>query len=88
MSEIGLIGKKIGMTRQFFKTGQSVPVTVLKVEKARVIQLINKDKRGYNAIQLGFGRIKNSKLTKAMKGYFAKKIQRLEKFLKNLKLKI
>ena len=50
MSEIGLIGKKIGMTRQFFKTGQSVPVTVLKVEKARVIQLINKDKRGYNFI--------------------------------------
>ena len=40
MSEIGLIGKKIGMTREFYKTGLSVPVTVLKVEKARVIQLI------------------------------------------------
>ena len=45
MSEIGLIGKKIGMSREFFKTGQSIPVTVLKVEKARVIQLINKEKR-------------------------------------------
>ena len=42
MSEISLIGKKIGMTREFFKTGQSVPVTVLKVEKGRVIQLIDK----------------------------------------------
>ena len=52
MSEIGLIGKKIGMTREFFKTGQSVPVTVLKVEKGRVVQLINKEKRGYNAIQI------------------------------------
>ena len=41
MSEISLIGKKIGMTREFFKTGQSVPVTVLQVEKGRVIQLID-----------------------------------------------
>ena len=36
MREIGLIGKKIGMTREFFKTGQSVPVTVLKVEKGKL----------------------------------------------------
>ena len=64
MSEISLIGKKIGMTREFFKTGQSVPVTVLKVEKGRVIQLIDKEKRGYNAVQVGFGKIKNSKLSK------------------------
>ena len=73
MSEIGLIGKKIGMTREFFKSGISVPVTVLKVEKGRVIQLITKENRGYNAIQLGFGKIKNSKLKKSMKGYFSKK---------------
>ena len=58
MSEIGLIGKKIGMSREFYKTGQSVPVTVLKVEKGRVIQLISKEKRGYDTIQLGFGKIK------------------------------
>ena len=70
MSEIGLIGKKIGMSREFFKTGQSIPVTVLKVEKARVIQLINKENRGYDAVQLGFGKIKNSKLSKSMKGYY------------------
>ena len=42
------------MTREFFKTGQSVPVTVLKVEKGRVVQIINKEQRGYNAIQIGF----------------------------------
>ena len=60
MSEIALVGKKIGMTREFYKTGQSVPVTVLKVEKGRIVQLINKEKRGYDAIQLGFGNIKNS----------------------------
>ena len=74
MTEIALIGKKIGMTREFYKTGQLVPVTVLKVEKARVIQVIEEDKRGYKAVQLGYGKIKNSKLTKAMKGFYAKKI--------------
>ena len=66
MNEIALIGKKIGMTREFYKTGQSVPVTVVKMEKARVIQVIEQEKRGYKAVQIGFGKIKNSKLTKAM----------------------
>ena len=73
MTEIALLGKKIGMTREFYKSGQSVPVTVVKMEKARVIDVINKEKRGYQAIQVGFGKIKASKLTKAMKGFFAKK---------------
>ena len=87
MSEIGLIGKKIGMTREFYKTGQSVPVTVLKVEKGRIVQIIDKEKRGYSAIQLGFGRIKNSKLSKAMKGYFAKKNTEARKILKEFRVK-
>ena len=87
MSEIGLIGKKIGMTREFYKSGQSVPVTVLKVEKGRVVQIIDKEKRGYTAIQLGFGRIKNSKLSKAMKGYFAKKNTEARKILKEFRVK-
>ena len=73
MSEIGLIGKKIGMTREFYKTGQSVPVTIVKMEKARVINVIEQDKRGYKAVQLGYGKIKNSKLTKAMKNFYTKK---------------
>ena len=86
MSEIGLIGKKIGMSREFFKTGQSIPVTVLKVEKGRIVQLINKEKRGYDAIQLGFGNIKNSKLTKAMKGFFAKKNTEAKKKLQEFRV--
>ena len=73
MTDIALIGKKIGMTREFFKSGQSVPVTVVKMEKARVIQVIQKEKRGYNAVQLGFGKIKNSKLTKSMKSFYSKR---------------
>ena len=87
MNEIGLIGKKIGMTREFFKTGQSVPVTVLRVEKGRIVQLINKEQRGYNAIQLGFGNIKNSKLSKAMKGYFSKRNTEARRVLKEFRVK-
>jgi len=87
MIEIGLIGKKIGMTREFYKTGQSVPVTVIKFDKGRVINLLSKEKNGYNAIQLGFGKIKNSKLTKQMKGYFAKKNTEPKKFLKEFRVK-
>ena len=87
MSEISLIGKKIGMTREFFKTGQSVPVTVIKVEKGRVIQIIEKEKNGYDAIQIGFGNIKNSKLSKSMKGYFAKKNTEAKKNLKEIRVK-
>ena len=86
MTDIALIGKKIGMTREFYKTGQSVPVTVIKMEKARVIQVIDSEKRGYKAVQLGYGKIKNSKLTKAMKGYFAKKNTEAKKKLKEFRV--
>jgi len=86
MSNLELIGKKLGMTREFYPTGQSVPVTVLKMEKARVIEIINKDKRGYSAIQLGFGNIKNSKLSKQMKGFFAKKKTEPKKTLKEIRV--
>ena len=86
MSEIALVGKKIGMTREFYKTGQSVPVTVLKMETGRVIQVIEQDKRGYKAVQIGFGKIKNNKLSKAMKGYFAKKNTEPKKLLKEFKV--
>ena len=86
MSEIALVGKKIGMTREFYKTGQSVPVTVLKMETGRVIQVIEQDKRGYKAVQIGFGKIKNNKLSKAMKGYFAKKNTEPKKTLKEFRL--
>ena len=86
MSEIALIGKKIGMTREFYKSGQLVPVTVLKMEKARIIQVIDEKKRGYKALQLGYGKIKNSKLTKAMKGYFLKKNTEAKKKLKEYRV--
>ena len=75
------------MTREFMDSGQSVPVTVIKVEKGRVLDVIDKDKRGYKAIKLGFFKLKNSKLTKQMKGYFAKKNTEPKKILKEFRVK-
>ena len=83
---IGLIGTKIGMTREFMESGQSVPVTVIKVEKGRVLDVISKEKKGYSAVKVGFFKLKNSKLTKQMKGYFAKKNTEPKKILKEFRV--
>ena len=83
---IGLIGKKIGMTREFMESGQSVPVTVVKIEKGRVLDVITKEKRGYSAIKVGFFKQKNSKLSKQMKGYFTKKNTEPKKILKEFRI--
>ena len=74
------------MTREFMKSGQSVPVTVIKIEKGRVLDVITKEKRGYNAVKVGFCKIKNSKLTKQMKGYFTKKKTEPKKILKEFRV--
>ena len=83
---LGLIGKKIGMTREFISSGQSVPVTVIKVEKGRVLDVITKEKRGYNGVQVGFLNLKTSKLTKQMKGFFAKKNTEPKKILQEFRV--
>jgi large subunit ribosomal protein L3 len=83
---LGLLGTKIGMTREFIKGGQSVPVTVIRVEKGRVLDLIDKEKRGYSAVKVGFFKLKNSKLTKQMKGYFTKKNTEPKKILKEFRV--
>ena len=59
MSEIGLIGTKIGMTQESFtKLVNQYHVTVLKVEKGRVLEIIEKEKRGYKAVQIGLEKLK------------------------------
>ena len=83
---IGLIGTKLGMTREFIQSGQSVPVTVIKIETGRVIDIIEKDKRGYAAVKIGYFKTKNSKLTKQMKGYFTKKNTEPKKILKEFRI--
>ncbi len=83
---IGLIGTKIGMTREFLETGQSIPVTVIKVEKGRVLDIISKEKSGYDAVKVGFFKLKNSKVKKQLKGYFAKKNTEPKKILKEFRV--
>ena len=83
---LGLVGKKIGMTREFFDSGVSIPVTVLRIEKGRVIDIYTKEKNGYSAVKLGFINLKSSKLTNQMKGFFAKKNTEPKKIIKEFRL--
>jgi len=69
---IGLVGRKVGMTRIFTDDGISVPVTVLEVSNNRVTQVRTSDNDGYSAVQIAFGSRKNSRVTKAEAGHFAK----------------
>ena len=68
----GLIAQKLGMTRVFDAEGVHVPVTVLQVDDCRVVATRTADKDGYNAVQLGVGAAKPSRLTAAARGHFAK----------------
>ena len=86
MRDLALIGIKMGMSREFMSSGQSIPVTIIKTEKGRIIQLIEKEKRGYNAVQIGFGKIKNSKLKKSQKGFFTKKNTEPKRVLKEFRV--
>ena len=68
----GLIGKKIGMTQLFDANGNVIPVTVLEVGPCAVVQKKTAERDGYDAVQLGFGDVKLSRVNKPMKGHFAK----------------
>ena len=83
---LGLIGKKIGMTQKFYESGEAVPVTVLQIEPGKIVDVISKEKRGYTALLVGYGHVKSSKLSKAMKGFFAKKSLEAKKILKEYRL--
>ena len=67
-----IIGKKIGMTQIFDEKGLVVPVTVIEAGPCIVSQVKNVETDGYNAIQLGFGDVKDKHLNKPEKGHFAK----------------
>ena len=69
---VGLVGRKVGMTRIFTEDGASVPVTVLDVSNNRVTQIKTEAADGYNAIQVTFGARRNSRVNKAQAGHFAK----------------
>ena len=69
---IGLVGRKLGMTRVFTEDGASIPVTVIEVEANRVTQVKSLESDGYVAVQLGFGELSAKKVTKPAKGHFDK----------------
>jgi len=69
---IGLVGKKCGMTRVFTEAGVSIPVTVVEVDANRITQVKNTDVDGYQAIQVTTGTRRDSRVTAAQKGHFAK----------------
>ncbi len=68
----GIIAQKVGMSRVFTEDGRSIPVTVLKVENCQVVACKTKEKDGYTAVQLGAGKAKAKRMTKAQRGHFAK----------------
>ncbi len=69
---IGVVGKKVGMTRVFTEDGASVPVTVLHVDSNRVTQLKQQESDGYSAVQVAYGARKPSRVNKALTGHYAK----------------
>lgn len=69
---LGLIGKKVGMTRIFTETGDSVPVSVVEVQPNKITQIKTNEKDGYNAVQITTGTRRASRVTKAMAGHYAK----------------
>lgn len=80
----GLLGKKIGMTKLFDDTGNTVDVTVLEAGPCYVIQVKTKENDGYEAIQLGFGKVKPKKVSTPLAGHFKKSsiepMKRLKEF--------
>ncbi len=82
----GIIGKKIGMTQIFTETGAVVPVTVIEAGPCVVTQKKTVETDGYNAVQLGFGDVKDKHLTKAEKGHFKKGNVAPKKHLKEFRL--
>ena len=81
-----ILGRKLGMTQIFTEEGKVVPVTVIESSKNVVVQNRTVENDGYNAVQLGFGAIKEHKVTKPMKGHFAKAGVTPVKFIREMRL--
>ena len=82
----GLILKKMGMTRIFDNSGNSFPVTVLKLEENQVVKVLDRNKNGYFAIQVGTGKVKTKNIGKAIRGHFAKSNVEPKKILKEFRV--
>ena len=81
-----LIGRKIGMTQIFNDEGHVIPVTAIEVGPCTITQIKTEEQDGYTAVQLGFGEVKESKLTKPEKGKFDKSNIAPKKYLKEFRV--
>ena len=70
--EKAIIGRKVGMTQVFDEQGVVIPVTVIEAGPCTVVQVKTVEKDGYDAVQLGYGTVKEYKVNKPMKGHFSK----------------
>lgn len=80
-----IMGKKIGMTQIFDENGVMIPVTVVEAGPVVVTQIKTEETDGYNAVQVGFGEVKEKHVNKPMKGHFAKAGVALKKYVKELR---
>lgn len=83
---IGVIGRKLGMTRVFAKDGTSIPVTVIQVPTNYIVQVKSEDKDGYSAVQVGSIEAKEKHLTKPLIGHFSRKNVKLLRYLKEYRV--
>lgn len=81
-----ILGKKIGMTQIFSETGEAIPVTVIEAGPAVVTQIKTVETDGYNAVQIGYGDVKEQRMNKPEKGHFAKWQAPLKKHLTEIRL--
>lgn len=81
-----IIGKKLGMTQIFDEAGKVIPVTVVEAGPCVVVQKKTEEKDGYNAIQVGFGDIREKLANKPVKGHFAKANATLKRIVKEFRL--
>jgi large subunit ribosomal protein L3 len=81
-----ILGKKVGMTQVFTEQGEVVPVTVVESGEIVVVQKKTVEKDGYDAIQVGFGKVKPKNVTKPIKGHFEKAKLEPKKFLREFKV--
>jgi large subunit ribosomal protein L3 len=81
-----ILGKKIGMTQIFSDAGEAIPVTVIEAGPAVVTQIKTVETDGYNAVQIGFGDVKEQRMNKPEKGHFAKWQAPLKKHLTEIRL--
>ena len=81
-----IIGKKVGMTQIFDENGTVIPVTVIEAGPCTVAQVKSVDTDGYNAVQLGFGEVKDKHINKPEKGHFAKSKLAAKKHLREFRV--